>query len=807
MADYSEDFAPVVTDLEGFDKASGSIVERALFNNRPFILLACLLATLFFGFQALHVRLNASFDEMIPTHQPYIVNYLKHYAELQSQGNAVRIVVVADRGTIFNKNYLKTLQKISDQVYNTVPGVDRPFMTSLWTSSTQWMAVTGDGLQTGQVIPASYNGTPADLAQVRQNIERAGLVGSMVSDDFRSSMIYVPLMETSNLTNKPLNYGVVARDLDRIRAEYANQGVTLHIIGFAMVEGDMINGIYTVLAFFTISVIVATVMLFWYTRCVRSSALVVTASIIAVVWQMGCLHLMGFDLNPYSVLVPFLIFAIGVSHGAQKMNGVMQDIGRGTLPLVAARYTFRRLFLAGFTALTCDAVSFAVLSIIEIEAIQQLALIASVGVGILIFTNLIMLPMLLSYTSVSPKAALRSRNATKADFTGRVDHPIWNFLDLFTRRNYAVAALAVAVLMGAGGWIVGRNVQVGDLSPGAPELRQNSLYNRDNAYIIKHYSTGSDTLVVLDDTPPGQCDNLKNVEVLDDLEWRLDQMPQVKSTKSIGSFVQAGTMLMTEGSPKWYMIVDSQASIDDLNLYFPPSLQNLQCDFDPLFISLTDHKAATLNAVLNKINQFIANPANQGPQFKLSLAGGNAGIEAATNIVIEQANREMLYLVYAAVIAFCFIAFRSWRAVLCAVLPLALTSILAQALMVWLGIGIKVATLPVIALGVGIGVDYALYVLSIVMRLLRQGESLSMAYHKTLLFTGKVVLLTGFTLATGVVTWAFAPIKFQADMGVLLAFMFIWNMLGALILLPALAYFLLRHKVVQVAPKVKATQV
>ena len=154
----------------------------------------------------------------------------------------------------------------------------------------------------------------------------------------------------------------------------------------------------------------------------------------------------------------------------------------------------------------------------------------------------------------------------------------------------------------------------------------------------------------------------------------------------------------------------------------------------------------------------------------------------------------MLALVYATVIFFCFIVFRSWRGVLCAVLPLALTSILAQALMVWLNIGIKVATLPVIALGVGIGVDYALYVLGIVIKQLQNGASLSEAYHRTLLFTGKVVLLTGFTLACGVITWISAPIKFQADMGLLLSFMFLWNMLGAMILLPSLAYFLLAPK-------------
>jgi predicted RND superfamily exporter protein len=782
--------SPVIADIADFDRQSGSALERLLFNNRPVILSICLIATLFFAFQMSFTKLNASFNEMIPRDQPFIVNYFKHYDDLQAQGNALRVVVTANQGTIIDKRYMATLQKINDQIF-LLPGVDRPFMTSLWTSSTRWLAVTSDGLVSGPVVDQNYDGSAAMLNVLRQNIQRAGLVGQMVSGDFRSSVIYVPLMETNNLTDKPLDYGELARDLNQIRKEYASQGVTLHIVGFAMVVGDMINGILKVLIFFAVSVLIATCALYWYTRCVRSTALVVTASLVAVIWQMGCLRLLGYNLTPYSVLVPFLVFAIGMSHGAQKMNGVMQDIGRGTHPLVAARYTFRRLFLAGFAALTCDAASFAVLMTIDIAAIRQLALIASLGVAILIFTNLIMLPMLLSYTGVSRAAAIRSLKSEAASGDLRISHPLWNFLDLFTQRRYAVVAITVALFLGAAGWVVGRNVQVGDLNQGAPELRQTSPYNQDNAYILSHYATGSDVLVVMVDTPKTQCTTIDVVTNLNDLEWQLDQMPEVQSTYSLGSFAQMATMLVTENSPKWYAVVPDQASIEDFEIFVPRSLTNLDCDFLPLYVYLKDHKAATLTAVIQTIQSFIDNPANQGPGFKFSLAGGNAGIAAATNIVIANANNQMLYLVYAAVIVFCFITFRSWRAVLCAVLPLILTSVLAQALMVLLGIGIKVATLPVIALGVGIGVDYALYVLSIVMKQLRAGATLSEAYHRTLLFTGKVVLLTGFTLAAGVVTWVFAPIKFQSDMGLLLAFMFLLNMLGAMILLPSLAYFLL----------------
>jgi predicted RND superfamily exporter protein len=789
----NRDAAPVISELRDFDLDSGSFLERLLFKNRRIILALCALVTLGLGVSATRIAINANFDKMIPVRQPFIVNELAHQDDLQFQGNAIRIAVQAKDGTIIGAHYLDVLKHINDEVF-LLPGVNRAYMTSLWTPATRWLAVTPDGLQGGPVIAQTYDGSAAQLGLVRQNIQKTGKVGELVATDFSSSMIYVPLLDTDS-AGRPLNYGALARRLDAIRAKYDGQGVTLHIVGFAMVVGDLINGIGKILAFFLAALVIAGAMLFWYTRCWRSTALVITASLTAVTWQLGLLPLLGFDLNPYSVLVPFLVFAIGMSHGAQKMNGVMQDIGRGMHPLIAARYTFRRLFLAGLAALTCDAISFAVLMTIQIQAIRELALIASLGVAILIFTNLIMLPILLSYTGVSRAAALRSLRGETALNAGAASHPLWRFLDLFTRRGYALAAIAVALGLAGIGLYVGRNVQVGDLDRGAPELRQNSIYNQDNAYIIGHYVTGSDTLVVLVDTPPGDCLAFQTVQTLDDLEWRLDQMPQVQSTWSLGSFTQMATMLITENAPKWYAILRNQNAIDDFSPFIPRALENINCTFVPVYVSLTDHKAGTLNAVVAGIQSFIADPAHQSPDYKISLAGGNAGIAAATNIVIAEASARMLYLVYAAVVIFCFITFRSWRAVLCAVLPLMLTSALAQALMVWLGIGTKVATLPVIALGVGIGVDYALYVLSIVLKQLRQGATLSQAYHHTLLFTGRVVLLTGATLAAGVGTWAFAPIKFQADMGLLLSFMFVWNMLGALILLPSLAYFLLPPKV------------
>jgi predicted RND superfamily exporter protein len=539
-------------------------------------------------------------------------------------------------------------------------------------------------------------------------------------------------------------------------------------------------------------ILLAAAMVFWFTRCVRSTLLVVTCSIVAVIWQLGLVKTLGFELDPYSMLVPFLVFSIGMSHGAQKMNGIMQDIGRGTHRVVAARYTFRRLFMAGLTALLCDAVGFSVLMFIRIGVIQELALMASVGVAVLIFTNLVILPILLSYSGVSSKAAERSLKAEMADLAGENKHLLWRFLDLFTRRKIAVFTIAICAILGAAGVVIRSNLQIGDLDPGAPELRPDSRYNIDNAYIVGNYASSSDVLVVMVKTPQNMCTQYGTLVKTDALEGELRQLRGVDSTISMAQISKQATVGMNEGNLKWYELLHNQEVLNAVTTRAPRDLFNQSCNMLSLFVFLKDHKADTLTAVVNKVEEFAGK--NNTDQAKFLLAAGNAGIEAATNIVVKQSMERMLFFVYGAVILLCFISFRSWRAVVIAVIPLVLTSVLCETLMVWQRIGVKVATLPVIALGVGIGVDYALYVLTVVLARMREGMPLSAAYYRALLFTGKVVILTGFTLAVGVATWAFSPIKFQADMGILLSFMFLWNMLGSLILLPALASFALVPK-------------
>jgi len=792
------DSMPVTRELAQFDRNAGSFLERLVFNNRALVILGCAIATLVLGyFAATRLVLNASFEKMLPLGHPYIQNYLAHKKELRGLGNSIRVVVENPSGDIFDPKYLGTLKHVSDEIILT-PGVDRAWSKSLWTPGVRWTEVTEEGFRGGPVMPDSYNGSADSVEGLRQNILRSGIVGGIVANNFKSSMIVVPLLDADPATGKAIDYRAFSKSIDGIRAKYEGAGVKIHVIGFATLVGELIAGLVKVMAFFGIAALVATAIIFAYTRCARSTALVVACSLVAVAWQLGLVALMRLDLDPYSILVPFLVFAIGVSHGAQKMNGIMQDIGRGTHRLVAARYTFRRLFIAGLTALLADAVGFAVLVAIDIPVIRELALTASLGVAVLIFTNLMLLPVLLSYVGVSAEAAARSLREEREGTRGKGLGKLWDLLDRFTTRRWATAAIASSLVLASLGIVAARNLKVGDLDPGAPELRADSRYNRDNAFITANYALSSDSFAVIVETAKEGCLRYPTLVEADRLAWEMKQVPGVQTTVSLPDAVRQITAGSFEGNPKWLTInrnqdvlnyAAQQASVNN------PDLFNTACSVMPVIGYLADHRAETLDRVVATAAAFAQ--AHESGDRKFLLAAGSAGIEAATNIVVERANRTMLFYVYAAVIVLCFIAFRSWRAVIVAVVPLALTSILCEALMVALGIGVKVATLPVIALGVGIGVDYALYLLSVQLAQQRRGLALQEAYKRAVLFTGKVVALVGVTLAAGVVTWAFSPIKFQADMGILLTFMFLWNMVGALVLIPALSHFLLPTSVVR----------
>lgn len=760
-------------------------LERVIFNNRLIILILFMGITAFLGYQMTQIKPDASFERLIPLKHEFIQNMMENRDDLENLGNYINIAVAVKDGDVFNEEYMETLKQITDEVFF-LAGVDRAGVKSLWTPNVRWVEVTEQGFQGGTVIPDGYDGSANSLAKLRQNVLRSGDGIRLMADNFQSTLIYAPLMENNPETGESLDYKAFSQELEaKIRDKYEaqNPNIEIHIVGFAKKVGDLIEGIKSIAYFALITLVLALVLLILYARCIAGALIPIFSSFVAVVWQLGLLNLLGYGLDPYSVLVPFLVFAIGISHGVQIVNQAGAEAAKGYDSLTSARLAFRALYIPGMLALLSDAIGFLTLLLIEIDVIQGLAVAASIGVAVIIITNLVLHPVILSYTGITKSGIRHAKNLEE-----KVDKK-WVWMSYFAHPSVAPISVLIAILGTGLGFYYKQDLKIGDLDQGAPELRADSRYNLDNKFIIDNYSSSSDVMVIMVKTEPQACSSYPVLRAIDRLQWKLENTPGVQSTGSLVTVSKIVTKALNEGSFKWYELSPSQRVINSSIQRAPSGLLNTDCSMTPVVAYLEDHKAETLKTVVASVQDFASE--YQGESFQFLLAAGNAGVDAATNEVIEAAKDQMLLLVYAVVSTLCFLTFRSIRAVICIVTPLGLTSVLCEALMAQLGIGIKVETLPVIALGVGIGVDYGIYIYTRFEKNLLEGRSLQDAYYETLRTTGRAVMFTGITLGLGVITWIFSPIKFQANMGLLLFFMFLWNMIGALWLLPALARFLL----------------
>jgi predicted RND superfamily exporter protein len=469
------------------------------------------------------------------------------------------------------------------------------------------------------------------------------------------------------------------------------------------------------------------------------------------------------------------------------LSGIKHQAMLGRSKFDAARFAFRLLYLSALCALVTDGVGFATLYVIKIGVLQDMAVGALVRFPVLILGMLICLPLLMSYFGISKRSIEKLYEEEE-----KHSHPLWRLLSKLADRRRAAVILVIVALAAAWGFHYRQGLQIGDLDRGAPELRPDSLYNQDNAFVVDNYSTTSDLFVIMMETPPEGNSKYPILVDADNLQASLEEQPGVQSTQSIVNYMKLLDAAYNEGNFKWWTLPRSQVTLDSLAMQLPPGVASQDGTMSPIFVYLDDHKAKTLDRVVKTVEKFTSENEIKGGKFLM--AAGPAGIEAATNIEIEKAQTTMLLLVYGVVIFLVFLTFRSIRATICIIIPLALTSLLCEVLMAWRGIGVKVATLPVISVGVGIGVDYGVYIYNRLTGYLEQGMDIVPAYFETLKTTGKAVAFTGITLAMGVATWAFSPIKFQADMGILLTFMFLWNMIGAIVLLPALGAFIIKVK-------------
>jgi hypothetical protein len=766
-----------------------SFLENLVFRHRPVVIGLFAVTTLFMAWFASHLRVDAGFQKNLPHAHPYMETFLKHQQEFGG-ANRVLVAMMAREGDIFTPGFLEALKKATDEVFF-LPGVDRSRVQSIFTPNVRYTEVVEDGIAAGNVIPDDFQPDAEGLAQVRRNVLKAGIVGRLVANDFSGAIISAELLEIDPGTGKKLDFIAVSRALEeKVRrqfdAEYVpGSAVDVRIIGFAKVVGSISEGTRRVIFFFLVAYALTGLLVYLYSQSHRLSLVALGCSTIAVVWQLGLLTLLGYGIDPLSILVPFLIFAIGVSHAVQMVSANGAEIFDGADAATAARNSFRRLLVPGFIALASDTIGFLTILLIKIRVIQEIAITASLGVAVIILTNLFLIPVVLSYLHYPPDYNDRLHRRAK-HMAG-----LWQALSRVSAPKPAAVIVSVAVLLFGLGWWKGRDVKIGDLHRGVPELRAESRYNVDSAVITSKFSIGVDILNVIVETKPEACVDHSVMTTIDDFAWHMENVEGVQSTIALPGIAKMLNAGWNEGSPKWRVLSRNQSVLQQSVTYVPTTtgLLNSDCSVMPVMMFTADHKADTIERIVAEVKRFEAEHGH--PDVKFRLATGNVGVMAATNEAVSAAQFPILVYVFGAVIVLCLLTFRSLRGTLCIVVPLALVSLLAYALMAWLQIGLKVSTLPVVALGVGVGVDYGIYIYARFRTLYRDGAPLTEAYRKTLAMTGNGVLFTGITLGLGVATWIFSPLKFQADMGLLLCFLFLMNMIGALVLLPALARWLL----------------
>ncbi|WP_295007268.1 efflux RND transporter permease subunit [uncultured Dechloromonas sp.] len=760
-------------------------LEDFFFRYRLITLSALLVLTAVMGMLASQLHMSAGFDKQLPVGHEYTDTFFKYRTQLFGS-NRVMVVVRARDGDIWTPESLKKLHEVTEAVLY-LPGVDRRSVQSLWTPNTRVYELTEEGFQAEDVIGGTVTPDALDagkIAQIRDRAARGGYTGSLVASDGSAAMIVADLLEEDPGTHEQLDYLALAGKLEQdIRAKYETPTHEIEIVGFAKQIGDIADGAKGVAVFFALATLLTALAVYWYCRSLMLTALPIFCSMVSVVWQFGTLTLLGYGLDPLAILVPFLVFAIGVSHGVQQINAISKAVAGGADSLEAARESFSSLFIPGTLALVTAFVGFITLVLIPIPMIRELGITASIGVGYKIVTNLIMLPLTASFFRFSRDYALHLEaiQARRGEWIQR--------LGFIADINHARLVLAVAaVLLGIAVW-QSHGRHIGALQPGAPELRPDARYNQDIENIVKRFDLGMDVLTVVFETPNDSCNNYPVLNYIEQFTLHMSQVPGVLSVQSLSALAKFANAGLNEGNPKMIALPRDSKALQVAVGYLPEAggLFNRACTMMAANVYLADHKATTIEPAIHAVKSFRAQFDGKPLGIEVRLASGNVGVLAATNEEVEMRELPMMLYVYAAIVVLVLLAYRDWRAMLACCVPLTLATFLGYWFMKELDIGLTVATLPVMVLATGIGVDYAFYIYNRLLIHLARGESMKESLEGALREVGVATIFTAITLSVGVATWAFSDLKFQADMGILLTFMFMVNMLMAITVLPAFA--------------------
>lgn len=743
-----------------------------------------MLITLALSYSAINIEVKTVFQDLLPSDHEYVKTHNK-FKDTFGGSNLVTIMVEAEEGEIFQPHVLESVDQITRELQK-ISAVNPFQIISLASKKLKEVKASTSGIETKALMWPDLPETQADLDELREKVLRNSLVyGPYVSADLTATLITVDFID------RLLDYETAFSELTALVDSIDVPGVKVRIVGDPMLYGWVNYYLPETLNLVLMAGLILVLMLFVLNRTWRGTILPIISGFVSAIWALGISHIIGIHFDPLVIVIAMLITARAVSHSVQiitRFNEEVEKIESGKESVgFAAHSTLSELLRPGFLGIATDACCVAVVALSPIPLLQKLALLAVVWVATVAISSIVLTPVLLSWV----------KHARGYAHPINVSWLIHRLLDLchyvsVSKARYFMAGWTLVVFLVCGYFALG--LKVGDANPGSPILWPESQYNQDSAAINSKFQ-GADRMfiVVGDDTP----DLAKTPEVLKSLQKFqrfIELQPEVGGTLSISDILPSVNRTLREGNPRYDELGASQDINGELLYMFEagaePGDMDRYVDTDRGNASVTlffrDRQGETIRTAVARIKEFIEQ--NPLPVGEYQLAGGLIGVTAAVNEVILSGQLQSIALALLILVVLCTVVYRSSMAGMFFMVPVVLSNTVTFSFMSYMDIGMNINTVPVAALGIGLGVDYALYIVDRIKQELQNGLDDRSAIERALHSAGKGVVITAFVLIVSVLLVYQSSLKFQAEMGLLVAIWLTVSAFTALFVMPALVY-------------------
>jgi len=748
------------------------------------LLLAC---TLVLSWFALHIQVRTVFEDMLPSKHEYVKTHEK-FKDTFGGSNMVTIMLEVDKGDIFQQPVLEKVRDLTLGMRE-VSAVNQFQITSLASKKLKEVHASTSGIESAPLMWPDVPQTAEQMAELKSMVLRNPLVyGPYVARDLQATLITVDFID------QKVDYATVFREINALIAKADDGSVKIRVVGDPILFGWVNHYLPETLQLVFYALAVTLVMLFVLLRTWRGVALPLLAGLVSAIWALGICRILGINFEPLVIVVAMLITSRAVSHSVQIVNRFDDELeaqpeldGEG-LSLVAARVALADLFRPGMLGVIADAACMAVVALSPIPLLQKLTVLSVVWVSTLTVSAVILTPVLLSWIR-------RPRGHAHPVNLQPVLRKVLDFAIGLTlsRARYLVLGVSLAVVVGAG--IYALDLRIGDANPGSPILWPQAKYNQDSAAINSRFE-GVDRLFVVigDDGKPGVVKSNAVLQSMDRFQRFMEVQPEIGGSLSVADVIPQVNATLHEGNPHYRELSDN-AMINGslmamLESVSEPGDMDRFVDKQATNASVTlmfrDRQGETIRTAVARIKEFIAaNPLQQG---HWQLAGGVVGVMAAINEIILSSQIEAIALALLVLAVLCTVVYRSTIAGMLFMVPVIISNMLTFAFMVWKGIGMNINTVPVAALGIGLGVDYAFYIADRIKEEIAIGSSPEHAIRQALHSAGMGVIVTASVLILSTLLWWASSLRFQAEMGLLMAIWLSVSAMCALFVMPSLIY-------------------